>query len=377
MDYVLAKLLKSKKENGTYDWFVLYRFRNPETGLMEPKKVRKGINRLKTDKEKRHHGTLLATAVNELLKSDWSPFIISEQEKQIEAPLVELLQEYLKTKKSSIRSRSYDHYVYAIHLFQQYLETIKAATIKSNQFTKAMAFGYSDWLLSTKKYSGKSHNNQVSNMKVFFEMMVDRDVLLKNPFKLIKKKPEEKGRAACYSDEQKNEIKKYTKEKGLPMYLFIQWIYYCFVRPNEIMQLQVKHIDFEFKRIQIPAYASKNRKQSSVDIPEIFFKIVKEKYSSVDKEYFLFAKGLLPGPVNILRNVASKDHKKIVDKLNIKGLVLYDWKHKGASDFLLAGNNPYDLMIRMRHHSLEQTMTYLRSLGVSMFDKSKKRKHEF
>lgn len=374
MKYTLAKLHKPKTGN---DWYAYYTYRHPITEKVTQFKERAGINRIKNLTERKREGMILVSSLNADLINGWSPFELSEAEKHISTPIVELFQEYLKTKETNIRARSYEHYTYALHLLAQYLESMKATNLKCTSFTKAMAFGYSDWLLGTKRYSGKSHNNQVSNMKMFFQMMEDRDVIPKNPFKLIKRRPEERGRLVCYSEVQKKEIKTYTQEKGLPMFMFIQWIYYCFVRPNEIMGLQVKHIDFEFKRIQIPANISKNRKQSSVDIPEVFFKVVKEKYEKLDAESFLFSKGLKPGLVRLRRKEGTVAHKKIVDALGIKGLTLYDWKHKGASDFLLEGNNPYELMVRMRHHSLEQTMTYLRSLGVSMFDKSKKTKHEF
>ena len=43
---------------------------------------------------------------------------------------------------------------------------------------------------------------------------------------------------------------------------------------------------------------------------------------------------------------------------------MYGWKHTGNVDSFLAGVDPYDLMRQNRHHSLEQTMNYLRSMGL-------------
>lgn len=373
MEYTLAKLQKSKASN---DWYAYYRYRNAD-GKMIQFKERAGINRIKNLKEREREGLFLVASINGRLKGGWSPFVVTQEEKEQQGSVLELLKEYLATKETSIRKRSYEHYVYAINLLTQYLTSIKMINVRTKDFTKQMAFGYSDWLLSEKKYSGKSHNNQIANMRTFFQMMEDRDVITKNPFRQIKKKKEVVGRIESYSDAQRKIIKDYMIKNNHPMYLFVQLIYYCFVRPNEIMQTQVKYIDWELKRIQIPSHISKNGKQCSIDIPSPLFKLMNDKYKKLDPELYLFSKGLVAGEKPILRKFASERHKKMLDDLKIKGLVLYDWKHAGARDFILSGRNPYELMVSMRHSDLEQSMTYLRSLGVSFNDKSKIRKHEF
>jgi len=372
MNYTLPRICKAKK-----GWYVHYRILNPLTGERKQWREKAGINYIDDLKLREKEALKIKQQLTELLESGWSPFLENTPAAERKIPLMDILQEYLKTKKTSVRVRSYQHYQWALKLFEEYLVKNKLQAIKSDKFNKTMAFGYSDFLLTDKQYSGKSHNNQISNMKVFFEMMCDREIIEKNPFKGIKKRPEEKGRLIVYSDTQKELIKQHMIDTDHPMFLFVQFVYYCFVRPNEIMQLQVKHIDFEFKRIQIPSYASKNRKQSSVDINEEFFELVKEKYQHLDPEFYLFGFGLKPGPISVHRNRASKSHQELLQELKITGLVLYDWKHAGARDFILSGGDPYRLMTMMRHHSLEQTMTYLRSLGVSMFDKSKTREHKF
>lgn len=198
-------------------------------------------------------------------------------------------------------------------------------------------------------------------------MLIDRDVIIKNPFKNIKKKPVNQGGNLAYSDKQRKEIKEYLERNNHPMFMYVQFVYYCFIRPNELMQLQVKHINFKDKSIIIPGHISKNRKQSSVEIPDAFFELVKNKYEKLDSEFFLFGKGLVPGTTSIHRNRASASHKKVLEDLGVVGsYTLYSWKHTGNVAAWEAGVSPYKIMEQNRHHSLEQTMTYARTLGVKL-----------
>jgi integrase len=362
MDYTLAKLHKPKSGK---DWYVYYTFLNPETDKMQLLKERQGINRLKSDKDKKHHGALLVKSINEFLNEGWSPFapqIVNEFDK---LKLTEVLAELLKVKAGSVRKRTSDHYIFTIRLFTEYLTSKNLTSIKAKDFSKTLAQGFSDHLIIAKKYKGKSHNNQIAAIKALFGMMAEREAIDKNPFLKIEKKSEGEGRVLFYNDKQKAEIKDYLIRNDHPMYLFVQFIYYCFIRPNELMQIQVKHIDFENQTIMIPAYAAKNRKNSVVSIKDELFKLVKDKYKNLEPDLYLFGKGLSPNITPVHRNRASKSHQEVLKDLKLSpDFHLYDWKHTGARNFILSGRNIYDLMRYMRHSSLEQTAKYLRSLGL-------------
>lgn len=364
MQYTFAKVHKPKKGN---DWYVYYSFRNPSTNKKELFKIRGEINRFKTNKEKLSYGITASSKINIELKNGWSPFKTENENPQSKMNIVEIFDEFIKIKKTSLRSRSYQHYKYGIDLINEYLIFIDDKFIKPLDFTNITAQRYSDWLITNKLFKGRSHNNQISNMKVFFNMLIDRDLISRNPFKNIKKKPVDIGGNLAYSNKQREVIKEYLEKNNHPLLFFVQFLYYCFIRPNELMQLQIKHIQFKDKSIIIPGYVSKNRKQSSVEIPDAFFQSVKNKYESIDPEYYLFGRGLIAGPIAVHRNRASASHKLVLDALCIQGQhTLYSWKHTGNVAAWEAGVSPYKIMEQNRHHSLEQTMTYARTLGVKL-----------
>lgn len=59
-------------------------------------------------------------------------------------------------------------------------------------------------------------------------------------------------------------------------------------------------------------------------------------------------------------------HSSIIRAAGLDGnkYTLYGWKHTGNVDAYLAGIDIYDIMRQNRHHSLEETMRYLNSLGL-------------
>lgn len=362
-EYTYAKVHKPKTGD---DWYIYYTFRNPETGVFEQFKERKGINRLQSVKEKKELGAILVAKLNKMLDDGWSPFVITAKFVKPLTSLDTVMDEMLTVKRGSVRIRSYQHYKFAVDLLKEYCLTKSVWLKPAYDFSPILAQGYSDYLITAKNYSGKSHNNQIANMKVLFNMMLDRELIAKNPFRGIKKKPEKEGRIVYYDKSLKKTIGDYFKRNDHPLYIFTQIIYYCFVRPNEIMQLQVKHLDLDNGNIIIPASASKNGKSGLTPVHNDLLPILRAKFESLDKELYLFSNNLKPGIKNLHRNRASEAHKMALRDLGISNdHVLYDWKHTGARDFIISGRNPYDLMRYMRHHSLDQTMVYLRSLGVS------------
>lgn len=146
-------------------------------------------------------------------------------------------------------------------------------------------------------------------MKSLFQVLVDREIILNNPFKNFKKHKEYGSRKnLAFNEDQISEIKKNIEEKDPELWLFIQFIYYCFLRPNEIRQLEHRYIHPVEKQIFIPSNISKN----------------------------------------------GKDY------------TLYFWKHSGVIAAYKAGVDIKTIQSQCRHHSLEQTDIYLKSLGLGV-----------
>ena len=196
-------------------------------------------------------------------------------------------------------------------------------------------------------------------------MMMERDLVEKNPFKKIANQAESAGRHVAFPDELRKKIEDHLILTNYRLYLFSQFIYYCYLRPIEILRLKIENIDDT--RILIYGSQSKNKKQESVVIPDAFLPLVQSmKLRDYPKDHFIFGRGMMPSSIPLGRNRVSEQFKKIKEDLKFgPDYTLYGFKHSGNVNAYLAGIDIYSIMRQNRHHSIEQTMTYLRQLGVS------------
>lgn len=353
--HTAPRLIKGKSK-----WYIYYKAYDPKTDSMKTQRDYTGLNKkgMSISERKAKADEKLA-GLNQFLNNVGSPLDIKRVPNK---SIGEIMDDFIKIKEKTVRKKSLTHYTQGKRIFVEY----GYANLKPEHFTPLMAQEFSDWLITKKGYAPKSHNNHLSYVSGIFNMMVDREMIDRNPFRKVRKQKLGSGRVIYYNAAQKEKIKDYLKRNDHPLYLYVQFVFYCFIRPSELMQLQVKHIDFDNETIMIPGYASKNRKDGVIPIKEDLFKLAKAKYSTLDPELFLFGKGLAPSPIPVHRNRATHSHKEMLKDLCIPPEHhLYDWKHTGARLFILSGQKPFDLMMFMRHSGFDQTMNYLRSLGIN------------
>lgn len=148
------------------------------------------------------------------------------------------------------------------------------------------------------------------------------------------------------------------------LWLFVQFIYYCFIRPRELRQLKASSVLLDDKRIYVPGTISKNKVSQYVAIPDAFFPELVDHVERLNPDDYLFPWSRdhsKPAPENHFYN----RHRKFLRRLGFgKGYTIYSWKHTGAVAAVKAGANMKELQIQLRHHSLDQVNDYLRQMGV-------------
>lgn len=368
--------------SGKGDWYVYYHYKNPYYNPNDPKskqwimfKDRAGLNYQEikeTPKLRKEIGQQVIDTYKERLKAGWSPFADSEMQSEDYdnmkfLPAVKALEELQKIKKSSIKRRTWQSYKYSLDVFSKWLRESKMEHVSLEFLKPVHMTTFFDTLRSSGNFKNKSINNHAANLGVLFNAAVERELCTKSPLKGYKKLPEESGKNYPFSDKQKKELKKKILEKDPDLWLFVKCIYHLFVRPIELLRVQVQHINLKSKQIIIHSDSGKNKKQLPVEIPDSFIEEIKalnlEQYPD---NYYLFGLHLKTCPKPYNRNSVTERHTAILKAVGItdSNYTMYGWKHTGNVDAFLAGVDPYDLMRQNRHHSLEQTMNYLRSLGL-------------
>jgi len=358
-DYKPAKL-NNCKGDVSKQWYVYY-FTLVD-GKFKMHIAKGGINRIKTKRERTAEGNAIVTALNQLLKEGWRPKGTDLVEKAV--TLIARLDELLLLKKS-LRRRTWQSYQYSIDVLKRWLIANRYDYFLPDDFTLPICHKFFDSLQS-QKLAGKTLNGYKSQLSVFFNMMVGRELIQKNPFSKIRKFQENTGRNIAFNNEQKADLEEDMKTYNYRLYLFTQWIYYTCIRPIELLRLKVSNVDFEKGIIRIHSNQSKNKRDESVVIPDAFKPIVDKM--CLDKKCqsdFIFGAGLKTCSTSLGRNSVSLAFKKVLVKLKFgKDYTLYSWKHTSVVNAFNAGINPYAIQRQLRHQSLDQTMVYLKSLGL-------------
>lgn len=129
--------------------------------------------------------------------------------------------------------------------------------------------------------------------------------------------------------------------------------------------MEHRYIDLEERKIFIPSSISKNGKDGYVSIPESFYKILKKskEFNSGERWVFEAREGGKP----YSKNVMADRFRKLIKELKLgKDYTLYSWKHSGVVAAYHAGVDIKSIQNQCRHHSLEQTDIYLKSLGLGV-----------
>ena len=271
----------------------------------------------------------------------------------------------LEKRRIRVRQSTFSKYKGQIKVFENYLQKNNLTALPLGQFSNDIATDFLSQLVLKNSKSNNTYNSYLQLLKSIFSSFVRDKKIIENPFENIAPLPKQSKPAPYFKDWQIEKIKAAVIDESPQLWLFIQFIYYCFIRPKELRLLQLKHINFEAAQIFVPSHISKNGKNSYVTIPQALFCQIKH-FEWLCLDSYLFAKNGAPGLYPVSVNWAKTEHKKIMLKLDFsEDYKLYGWKHTGAIKFARGGGLLKDLQLQLRHHSLEQVNTYLQGMGAN------------
>lgn len=217
--------------------------------------------------------------------------------------------------------------------------------------------------VSAKGLSNTTRNSYMGKMSTLFSALRSREIIPVNPCEGISLLNEETGRNWAFTEEQVAQLKPVIIAKHPELWDFIQFMVYGFIRPNEIRQLRVNTTDLVNNKIFIAGNISKNRKSAHVKVSSKFRPTIEKLTASRPMNAYIFENpkkgGMLP------ENLMSTWHLEILRELGYSAdYTLYSWKHTGVIMHYRAGVDIKSLQEQLRHSSLTETDTYLKSLGL-------------
>lgn len=353
-------------------WFVYFDVTDPNTGVTIRKQFRGGINHIKSREERTLEGNALRKFWKLKLEQGlYNPFVKDTlQVVEIPKDVPAAVKKVIDLKRTSLKNKSIRNYNDVSNMFIRWLTARGLAKIKLYQFNSTHAQAYLDYLLIERKYSGKSHNNQLGILKIIFNQMKapGRKWVEENPFHGIAELPEELGKNLAYTEREIKILTEHFKQHDKRMYYAINFTFHCFIRKSELVTIRVGDIDWENLTIKLNSADTKNRMQDSVTITDGLHKVLLEMgLDLAPKHYFIFGKGMETCEQQCKRpDDISDRHKRGKDALGFKedGKAFYSWKHTGVIAYWKQVKDIYYMMRQLRHHDMKVTMVYMKSLGL-------------
>jgi integrase len=337
------RLHRGKKRDGSAGrWFVYYYETDLLTGKNKRKKIYGRLNRIEAVEDR----ILEAERIIKQLAG-----------KGVKNASTSILHRVIDQNKYLWRGKTYKGYKSIVDLFHEWLKHENDAEI-----TPTVARAFLQWL----KQSGKS-NTTVRNYKIRLCALYNlayRDSDKKNPFTGITTIKPTPTSLMFFNRRQIEAIKQYCVENNPQLWLAIQLLYYCFIRPGEMRFLKVSDVNIENQFIELRAAISKNKKTQKVAIPQQLLGALGEIVKSPGSCY-IFTKAGCPGVMPVTHNYFNTAHRKVLKAVGITGrYAFYSWKHTGAVACVKSGMHIKDLQLQLRHHSLDMVNEYLKGLGV-------------
>ncbi len=358
--YKFARLY-DKKGDLSKRWFVGYYHIHPETNKYSLFKIwisttlRTRTARLKKARE-------LINNIDNRLINGFNPF---EQENLGFTKLTDALYNTLQFKATYTKPRTVQTYRSYINSFIIWLKLTNLENISIESFNYQLAQKFVDYLKIEKKVRNRTFNNYVEHCRAIFNDLVNREYILRNPFNKIKLLPEDERSVFAYTKTELDLLRYHFPKDAPKLWLVCQFVFYCAIRPAELVRLKIKYIDLDHGKIFIPAEISKTRRQAVINIPVPFSQDLEQlKLHKLDQEYFLFSKNLDPGIIPIAPTRIAEKFRKEAEKIGLKRK-LYELKHTGAGMALEAGSDIRDIQLHLRHSDLNTTENYLKAFKSS------------
>jgi integrase len=374
--YKLAKLHDAGCDL-TKTWYVYFSFRDNKTGKFRFFRLYGDINQSKKKEQRVIKAQRLIDDIDLKLKSGWNPFsginyytdFLSTKrkgiEKQADYSVLYWLNHYLSVRDTRNRNKTTQTYLSKLRIFFEFLKQNSIDKINIQQFTEQHAKDFNTYLIK-KNLSPTTVNEYNRTLKSFFTDLVADELILKNPFGKFKKIPEHREGKHPFSNLQIAQLKNEICKTDAQLWLAVNLMYYCFIRPGEIRMLKLSDIYFEEQKIKIRSEISKNKKTQYVSIPfQLLDLMIKQELNKYNSEFYVIGCDGEPGQEPVTRDFLSKKHKEITKRLGYSSrFTFYSWKHTGALAAWRAGISIKDIKEQMRHHSLDMTDIYLKTIGA-------------
>lgn len=374
--YKLARLIKPKPDAIDQRWHIAYSAWNVDLARLVHRKIYQKINdAASSEKDRENIALAIIKQINsDLLAGGYESRDRNEQ-KELEdriakGHLVSIEEAFTQAvhRKKKLRKRSRETYAYAANLFIGWAQHTGILQQSIQIISKSRIEAYLNYLVSEKKFTAASHNGQMGFLRTLFEDMIKTGLITANPAKGIARMRGGLGKNTAYNKKQVNKLMKYMDAHEKNMMLFVEVMYYTFMRTNEISLIQMRHIDNPNPgRLYLPRDNSKNALERHITLHPAIIDRLRELKEAHSPDTYLFSKGMVPGKTHLdSKKVGQIYRDKVLNKCGIldKEYTLYSWKHTGVVMAKHAGMTDAAIQLQAGWRDIKSYQVYLKSLGL-------------
>ena len=384
----------------TKQWYVYFKWWDEENQkFVKAKRSRfpngQAINRIDDKRERIKQIGLLCDAIDHLLSIGWTPekrvkreqIVTNKTPEPVESKwtITTAVDEILRIKAEYLSKFGLRGFKSKCNALKKYLADNGMADWAPDQIKKKHM---TEFLRHVKKTKGKNgeeasartRNNYLIEIRGLFEKMIEEDIIINNPCKGIKSLRESVTRHISYSKEQMALMSEWMGENEPYLKMFSTFIGYAFLRPVEILRLQVK--DIRGNEIYLKASDAKTDTSEVIPIIDRLKPIVDKLVSEASSpEDYLFTSKKRPGKTQVYSTwFFSKRFQRCKAYMNAEhdcnftdDNTLYAMRHTFIKDIYLHFKKTmnkeqaeFATMKITRHKSLTSLRSYIRDYSIDI-----------
>ncbi|MBR4537202.1 MAG: tyrosine-type recombinase/integrase [Bacteroidales bacterium] len=358
-DSMVFNYLPAQLKKYTHGWVIEYWCQDPATSEMKRMRIRVGRirKRYATQREAVTHISKIVNHINIKLMQGWNPLIVGDSQ-QLYIPAAEVAKRFLNEKQKELRPDSIRSYRSFLNTFMSYFSDRCADLKYFSQFSKTNASRFMDYVYLDREVGRTAYNNYLKFVRGFFNWCVEHGYATVNPFANIKVKQKAEKKRTVIDNETRRVVTAYLEENEPVMLVVCKLMYYCLIRPKEIINLRVCDVDFSAGTIVVNSDVAKNHHcrhaAMTADVMRSLGYIKAYK-----PDMWLISQSWMPGYVKADKAKFSKAWEKLRNRLKLpKTMQLYSFRDSGIFDMLKAGIDPLTVKQHADHHSLSMTTLY-------------------
>ena len=356
------------------NWYVDFYCFDPVKGALRRKKY--CLNKIKKNTDRKARAAEIITSVTARLRSGWNVWVKTESTRE-HTPFnecLELYKAYLSRSEEnkSMKSKTAYGYLSYLGIFCDWLQT-RATPLKfCYQVDTFLLSDFLDHILIDRESSSRTRNNYLTWLSTFCAWMVEKGYLKENPTSKIKKLKEEPKKRNALSVGELSSLQSHLNKTNKHYLLACLMEYYTFIRPIELAQIKLEHIQIKEQRVFVPGAISKNRRDGMVGLnDEIIRLMVELKIFDRPGHSYLFGKDFKPSETMADSRIFREYFVKVREALKWDdSKQFYSLKDSGIRDL---ANSEGIVVARdqARHSDISTTNKYLKGDNLTVHEETK------